>query len=99
VAGLSDIPAGNWLFLATISNQIYRQSAGNDYLNDMFCWTALNGVATESDRTFKVLGRERTTDALVLTVPAASVYSVYCLGDGLTLADVRITALPVGTIN
>ena len=106
IVGLSDIPAGSYLFFTTISNNVYVTS-DRTFSADIDCKIRLNGVTVDlgsanSDGGTVIRRYETTADVVALTVPSGSTVSVDCRmfsDDERTLATARVTALKVGSIN
>ena len=104
VGGLSDLPAGSYLFTAAVHNKRYF-TANSSHSQNMACQTWLNGELVDADRI------SQETDASVVwaaTVPAGSAFIVHCIlresnggffEDDATLAEVQVSALRVGAIN
>jgi hypothetical protein len=106
VAGLSDLPAGRYVFFTTLVNVSYS----NLDIQEMYCGITLNDVPValpnamgNGGTRFRVGENESNADVVALDVPAGSRFLVRCIqpgGDGSrTLAKVRVTALEVSTIN
>ncbi len=112
IGGLSDIPAGNYVFSTTINNSNYPTSHGYD-ASAVVCRILLNGIHVDlgnANRTGEgysgdlwLAEEETTTEVVALTVPDSSVLSVTCSlgagGDDRSLVAARITAVKVGTIH
>jgi hypothetical protein len=106
VGGLSDLPAGRYVFFTTLVNDHYA----NGDIQQMYCGITLNGARValwnalgDGGTRFRVGENESYADVVALDVPAGSRFLVQCIqpgGDGSrTLAKVRVTALAVSTIN
>jgi hypothetical protein len=99
VAGLSDIPAGNWMINATIDNAEYDpgdDGIGGRYSSLVLCDILLNGSVLDH---FWLQPRSRTTDVNVVSVPDLSVWAVRCWTHESSLLSIRITAVQVASIN
>ena len=100
IVGLTDLPAGSYIFWTTLHSDFYATS-GSLLDADMHCYSYLNEINV--DRFGTLEENERTTDVIALTIPAGSSYIVKCRlivpNEPRTLARVRITAMQVGSIN
>jgi hypothetical protein len=106
IGGLSDIPAGSYIFSTTISNSVYVTSS-DVFAADIECKIRLNGapidLASAGGGDGIIIRKyQSTADVVALTVPDASVVSVDCRifdGEIRTLPKMRVTALRIGSIN
>jgi hypothetical protein len=110
VAGLSNLPAGNYLFFTSVASSFYQPSPDDiNYRAPVRCSVYLNGQPTQladaivGSGLLRVGELETTTEVLPLTVPANSLFDVRCnASDGThdrTLAKVRVIAQVINAIN
>lgn len=109
VAGLSDLPAGNYLIFTTVANSIYSPST-ELYSSPITCRSYLNGFLTNLSQSFASDGGgihvdnySTATEVLPISVPAGSLFDVRCRGfvggDDKSLANVRVIAQVINAIN
>lgn len=113
VAGLSNLPAGNYLFFTTIASTSYTPDPSDpskSYWAALGCSTYLNGQRTNLADAFTggswpigVAKGDTTTEVIPLTVPAGSLFDVRCNAsyddEDRTLAKVRVIAQVINAIN
>jgi hypothetical protein len=105
VGGISDLPAGSYVFTTAIHNRPYSTADGLNSQN-LLCITVLNGQ--ETDARLLVSKGEDGSDVWAATVPAGSSVGVTCVlresnggffEDDATLANAHVTALRLGALN
>lgn len=105
VGGLGDLPAGSYIFTATVHDQGYFTADGYNSQN-LLCATLLNGQ--ETDTRIRIEESDGGSDVWAATVPAGSSFVVQCVlresnggffEDQATLAIAHVTALRLGTLN
>lgn len=94
IVGLSDLPAGSYVFTATIGSRTYFTQNGA-HSSDILCFTTLNGPGTNLYDVLSVAEHHTESLALALTVPAGSKFTVRC-SDRITQGD--DAALAVGWV-
>ena len=110
IAGLSNLPAGNYLFFTTVTSATYQPSPDDiHYRAPVICQVYLNGQATQladaiiGGGSFLVGELNTATEVVPLTVPANSLFDVRCrASDGThdkTVAKVRVIAQLINAIN
>lgn len=103
VVGLSDLPAGSYIFTVTASSRLYFTENGV-HVSDMSCFTTLNGPGTNLRDTLAVAEHHTESLTLALTVPEGSKFTLRCSedvtqGDDATLAVAWVLAQKVTAIN